>query len=320
MYPAVPPDRASAALRATARSPHTPLAKSDHGRNDLLRAALSAAELALSRCGFACRRQVNSSGLQISVNNSMVNHHLRTSATRLSLIAHDERRRRGLMAWKVFLVVVSVQLAVPAHAQDSCPEGAALDGDGLCVECAPGLRDPDGAGGSGPCTLCPAGLFSERSGSSACSACAAGTFSSGGSAHCTPCAPGTYDHDHSATTPCQPCPRDSFQDESGGTACDMCPQRPRADGAPGPTYTATLGSNSSELCQYVPEEYVGCFADMPLSPTNNMETMANLYQYVDDVLDLEGESTTSQHLCREVCQERMSAMYMSLTGMSECRW
>eukprot|EP01043_Picozoa_sp_COSAG02_P051830 COSAG02_NODE_5504_length_4276_cov_4.553986_2_plen_228_part_00 len=210
-------------------------------------------------------------------------------------------------------MVASVHHVAPAHSQESCPEGAALDNNGVCVECAPGLLDRDGAAGSGPCAWCPSGLFTDRSGSITCSACPVGTFSSGGSASCTKCAPGTYDHDYSATTTCQPCPRDSFQELSGKTTCDKCPPQPRPGEETGPTFTATVGANSSELCHFQPQEYVGCFVDLPIGPTNNMETALAMY----DVNDLHG---MSRGLCRRACQEEMSVMYMSLSGASECRW
>lgn len=131
--------------------------------------------------------------------------------------------------------------AVPAalRLQTNCEPGfaaLALNGTGGCTECIAG-RFSEG-GGASVCSVCTAGRFSASNASSSCDVCGAGTFSPEGSVGCTVCPTGQAAKVESGSCTvcglgwapsapdravCELCLEGRYSDVSDSDFCDECP-------------------------------------------------------------------------------------------------
>ncbi|GMH48737.1 hypothetical protein TrRE_jg8333 [Triparma retinervis] len=109
---------------------------------------------------------------------------------------------------------------------------ASEDGAGSCTPCLAGTFSAEGAsscsnceagkytlGGSGDCSICPAGTYSDD-GSAACTPCGAGTFSEEAASSCYSCGVGKYRL--ASPDGCQDCAAGRYVDSEGSSVCSLC--------------------------------------------------------------------------------------------------
>ncbi|PNW74656.1 hypothetical protein CHLRE_12g488351v5 [Chlamydomonas reinhardtii] len=158
----------------------------------------------------------------------------------------------------------------PAPGQSSCedcPTGTA-SADGITCSfpaCDPGSYSATGTGPN--CVNCAAGFYADQPGATECSACPAETFQAlPGQAYCDLCAPGSSTNgwdgqsncfaaevsppcepgtvSNTGNSPdCQPCTADTYQAESGQTACFPCPSGQTTAGLVGQTQCLEYAPN-----------------------------------------------------------------------------
>eukprot|EP01043_Picozoa_sp_COSAG02_P003592 COSAG02_NODE_89_length_38500_cov_61.646910_4_plen_2440_part_00 len=164
---------------------------------------------------------------------------------------------------------------------DMCPVSC-----GACTSGTP--SNPDG--------------FANADGTGSCTTCRAGTYAPGGSTVCEQCQPGTHDHDLDASTPCEPCPANTFSRDREATACTPCPSH--ASSEPGaascscstgsPVVNAyDIGGRSTELeCATCP---AGTVQWSGLRLQEQLEYLAGL--------DPAPATGRSRKTCQQLCDE-----------------
>ena len=117
----------------------------------------------------------------------------------------------------------TVQPVAGKGACDKCAAGTyqTNEGEQACVACEPGSYCPEGASAALPCAEGSYSLSTDLISADSCTATDAGYYASTGSTEQTPCSPGTVAPQPS-TGLCGKCDAGTFQEDGGGTACDVC--------------------------------------------------------------------------------------------------
>ena len=145
--------------------------------------------------------------------------------------------------------------------------------------------------------------FGSIDGTGSCTACRAGTYAASGAFWCEQCQPGTHDHDADASTPCEPCPANTFSSDREATACTPCPLETTAE--PGSTTCECLSGSSPVVNAY---DIEGKHADLVCTtcPAGTVHwsrlQMQDQLEYLAN-LDLAATTGRSRKTCQELCEK-----------------
>jgi hypothetical protein len=146
-------------------------------------------------------------------------------AARLAALASSEEFWNGvnakLLADNVPALVTGGRLEVEM-AEMACNEGFELDNTIMNTCLAVAMKCPAGtfaSAGSGACTFCPVGKYTDVSGAYACDSCDPGTHVEiHGAVICEDCSNGKYQA-RSGASDCKICPQGKFMNDAGGALC-----------------------------------------------------------------------------------------------------